>query len=155
LVITHRADEALRTVEAGLAMNPNSARLYGARGAAEIFLGRLEQGISDEHESVRLSPRDPIIGLRHMELGIAERGLGHFDVAAEEFHTAIDTGYVNYFPYVGLAVALALEGKTEEAKTALAEARRLNPNLTVQWLKDRSTPAQDLETLRKVGLPEE
>jgi adenylate cyclase len=155
LAMTHRADEALRAAEAGLAVNPNSARLYGVRGAAEIYLGRFEPGISDEQQSMRLSPRDPIIGLRHLELGAAELGLGHFDAAAEEYHKAIDTGFVNYLPYVELAIAHSLEGKPEEAKTALAEARRLNPKLTIQWMKDHSLPPRDLETLRKVGLPEE
>jgi adenylate cyclase len=52
---TQRADEALRAAEAGLGMNPNSARLYGARGGAEVALGRFEQGISDEQQSMRLS----------------------------------------------------------------------------------------------------
>jgi adenylate cyclase len=157
LATTQRADEALRAAETGLAMNPNSARLYGARGLAEMSLGRFEQGISDERQSMRLSPRDPVIGLRHTELGYAELALGDFDAADEEYHKAIDTGFVNYIPYLGLAVAHSLEGKTEEAKTALAEARRLNPKLTVQWVKDHlpTTPGRDLETLRKAGLPEE
>jgi tetratricopeptide (TPR) repeat protein len=125
---------------------------------AEISLGRFAEGISDERQSMRLSPRDPVIGLRHTELGFAELGLGHFHDAAEEYHKAIDTGFVNYIPYVGLAVAHALEGKIEEAKAALAEGRRLNPKLTAQWLKDHlpATPGRDdLETLRKVGLPDE
>ena len=104
---------------------------------------------------MRLSPRDPIIGLRHLELGAAELGLGHFDAAAEEYHKAIDTGFVNYLPYVELAIANSLEGKTEEAKTALAEARELNPKLTVKWMKDHSLPTRDLEILRKAGLPDE
>jgi adenylate cyclase len=173
LLITQRADEALRAAETGLTTNPNSARLYGARGAAEIFLGSFEQGGSDERQSMRLSPRDPIIGLRHLELGFAELGLGHFYAAAEEYHKAIDTGFVNHIPYVGLALAHALEGKTAEAKAALAEARRLNPKLTVQWLKDhvrradgkadyaylpewldRLLTTPGLETLLKAGLPE-
>ncbi len=106
---------------------------------------------------MRLNPRDPVIGLRHMEIGFAELGLGHFDAAAEDYHKAVDTGFVNWIPYVGLVLARSLEGKTEEAKTALAAACRLNPKLTVQWLKHHlpTTPGRDLETLRKVGLPDE
>ncbi len=86
---------------------------------------------------------------------MAQLGLGHFDAAAEEHQKAIDTGFVNYLPYVGLAIAHSLEGKTEEAKTALAEARRINPKLTIRWLKDRNFPTRNLDTLRKAGLPEE
>jgi len=55
-----------------------------------------------------------------------------------------------------LAAAYALEGKMDEARTALAEARRLNPKLTVKWLQS-GTPNEPtlFEGLRKAGLPEE
>jgi hypothetical protein len=44
----------------------------------------------------------------------------------------------------------------EEAKTSLAEARRLNPNLTVKWLIAHAPNLPSyLEGLRKAGLPEE
>jgi hypothetical protein len=44
----------------------------------------------------------------------------------------------------------------DEAKTALAEARRLNPKLTVKWWGEHSTgvPAV-LDGVRKAGMPEE
>jgi hypothetical protein len=55
-----------------------------------------------------------------------------------------------------LAAAYALEGKTDEAKTALAEARRLNPKLTVKWaIAHMPNLPPVFEGLRKAGLPEE
>jgi hypothetical protein len=61
-----------------------------------------------------------------------------------------------FAPYLDLAAVYALEGKMDEAKLDLAEARRLNPRLTVKWLQ---TVAPDLpplfEGLRKARLPEE
>jgi hypothetical protein len=42
-----------------------------------------------------------------------------------------------------------------EAKTALAEARRLNPKLTVKWLQSIAPNIPALDGLRKAGLPEE
>jgi hypothetical protein len=44
----------------------------------------------------------------------------------------------------------------DEAKSALAEARRLNPNLSIKWLREHAVdlPARS-EGLRKAGLPEE
>jgi len=54
------------------------------------------------------------------------------------------------------AAAYALEGKTEEAKSSLAEARRMNPKLTLKWLKDDAPDLPLLfEGLRKAGPPEE
>jgi len=43
----------------------------------------------------------------------------------------------------------------DDAKTALAEARRLNPKLTVKSMTERYANPTLSEALRKVGLPEE
>ena len=55
-----------------------------------------------------------------------------------------------------LAGAEAVKGNDAEAKLALAEARRLNPQLTIKWfLENYSVPPMIVESLRKAGLPEE
>ena len=91
LYFSHRADESLRTANAGLAINPNYAALYGVRSTANSSLGQFEQAKSDAQQAMRLSPRDPLIGLFHVRLGNAELGLGHFDAAIEEYQNAIDS----------------------------------------------------------------
>jgi len=156
LAVAGRAAEALRAADAGLAINPNSALLLDARALADIALGRFDQAKSDALRAMRLSPRDPEIPNRLINLGMAELGLGHFDAAADAFQKAIDTGDHSFIPYVNLAAVYALEGKTEGAKTALAEGRRLNPNLTVKWLTGHAPKLPPLfEGARKAGLPEE
>jgi len=156
LFITQRPNEALRAADAGLATNPNTAALYGTRGFAETSLGRFEQAKSDAQQAMRLSPRDPYVGLWHVAVGDPELGLGHFDAAIEEYHKAIEAGLRSFIPYVDLAAAFALEGKMDEAKSALAEARRLNPKLTIKWMRAHAPNLPPLfEGLRKAGLPEE
>ena len=156
LFFSHRFDEALRTTDAGLAINPNYAALYAPRSLANASLGRFEQAKSDAQQAMRLSPRDPLIGLFHVHLGSAELGLGHFDAAIDQYHNATDAGYRPFFVYANLAAAYALEGKMDEAKTALAEARRLNPKLTVKRLQSVAPNIPAIfEGLRKAGLPEE
>ena len=156
LTISQRANEGLSAADAGLAIKPDDPPLRRARGAAEVVLGRYEQAISDVQQAMRLSPRDPRIGLWLVTLGDAELGLGHFDAAIDEYHKAIDAGWRAYQPYRGLAAAYALEGKMEEATSALAEARRLNPQLTLKWEQTHSVNIPPLlEGLRKAGLPEE
>jgi hypothetical protein len=55
-----------------------------------------------------------------------------------------------------LAAAYALGGKMEEAASALAAARRLNPEFTLKWLQTHSSSIPPLlKGLRKAGLPEE
>ncbi len=152
----HRPNEALDAANTGLAINPNSALLYGSRSHAEVYLGRYDQAKSDAQQAMRLSPRDPRKGLWYDYLGLAEFAQGHYDAAIDEYHKALDTGYRATLLYLRLAAALALEGKMEEAKTALAGARRLNPKLTVKWLMDREANLPtEFEGLRKAGLAEQ
>jgi hypothetical protein len=42
---------------AGLAIDPNSAALYAARGAAEGLVGRYDEGVSDLDTMRKLTPR--------------------------------------------------------------------------------------------------
>src|SRR3984957_5912795 len=154
LRMSNRANEAVQVASDGLAVNPNSNQLYGARSAAEVSLGRFEQAKSDAQESIRLSPRDPQVGLRYITLGDAEVGLGHLDAAIEEYQKAVDVGYHNRV--VNLAGVYALQGKMDEAKSVLAEALRANSKLTVKMLTERfAIPPALAEGLRKAGLAEQ
>ena len=72
------------------------------------------------------------------------------------FARRIASGYRGYIVYAALAAAYAQAGRMDEAKDALAEARRINPKLTIKWWFEHSSgvPAM-LDGLRKAGLPEE
>ena len=118
-------------------------------------LGRYDHTKSDLLQAMRLSPRDPAMGLWRTSLADAEMGLGHFDAAIDLIHQAIDAGYRSSYPYRELAAAYALEGKMDDAKTALAEALRFSPKLTVKSVARTNPFPVALEGLRKAGLPEE
>jgi TolB-like protein len=159
LTLTGRPKEGLRVEDAALAVNPNYASAYSYRAFAEVALGQFEQAKSDAQQAMRLSPRDPRMGAFHDYMANAEFGLGHFDAAIEESSKAIDGGYKVFQTYLRLATAHALKGDIDEAKTAMAEARRLNPKLSVKWMlgdKYFSHFSQPwFDALRKAGLPEE
>ena len=85
-----------------------------------------------------------------------ELGLGNWDAAIEESGKAIDGGYRVVYSYLNLAAGRAMKGDTVEATKALAEARRVNPALSVKWIDERKPilrPA--IDSLRKAGLPEQ
>ena len=159
LTNTGRAKEGLRVADAAIAINPNYASEYAYRSIAETVLGQFEQAKSDIQQAMRLSPRDPRMGPWHDYMAWAEAGLGHYDAAIEEANEAIDAGYKVFYPYLDLAAAHAIKGEIDEAKTALTEARRLNPKLSVKWMvESKSYPnywQPWYDALRKVGLPEE
>ena len=156
LGVSHRAPEALGVANAGLAINPNFAMLYQPRANAEICLGRFEEAKTDLQQAMRLSPRDQDIGVWQIQLGQAEIGTGHIAAAIEEYQKAFNRGSRGFWTYSNLAAAYALDGRMDEAKPYLAEARRLNPNLTVKWYREHACDIPPLfEGLRKAGLPEE
>jgi hypothetical protein len=75
-----------------------------------------------------------------------------------ELRRAIDVGYRTYFSYALLAGAEAAKGNDAEAKRALVEARRLNPQLTIKWFAAHLgglPPTNIVDGWRKAGLPEE
>jgi predicted Zn-dependent protease len=107
-------------------------------------------------QALALSPRDPLSGIWYGYLGIAEFCRGRLDAAVEQLKRAIYSGYPTYITYALLAGAEAAKVNDAEAKLALAEARRLNPQLTIKWLMSETpTPPIVIDGLRKAGLPEE
>ena len=156
LTVSSRPADALRTADLGLAIDANAAWLYAMRALSENYLHKFEQAKSDVQQAMRLSPRDPFLSVWHQFVSDAELGLGHFDIAIDEARKAIDGGFRTFYPYLNLTAAYSLTGDMHEAKTALAEARRLNPKLSVKWLIEHKPVLQPaFDSLRKAGLPEE
>ena len=138
LSLSHRPSEAIDVTDAGLAVNPNDVTLYTPRTTAENALGHYEQAKADAERAIRLSPRDFDVGIWHVVIGDAEINLGHFDSAIGEYRKALEMGENGFFVYTNLAAAYAQAGKMDEAKATLAEARRLNPAITVKWMKEHT-----------------
>jgi adenylate cyclase len=161
LSYTKQLPEAIEAAQTAVALDPNAAYGYFAMGLAEVGIaegpfGRCERSIAHIKQAFALSPRDHFGGLWHFLLGVGETCLGRLDEAIAEFKRSIDAGYRTYFPYAFLAAAEAAKGNDAEAKLALAEARRLNPQLTIKWFSEAWPAARiAIDGLRKVGLPEE
>ena len=154
------ADEALRVADAGLAINPNYASALCAIAASPKMTSANSNKRNPMCEqAMRLSPRDPDMGAVGTDSGATRNSASaHFDAAIEEYHKAIDAGYAGVVRLPRTwPPPTRCKGKMDEAKAALAEARRLNPKLTRQ-MADRSTAqsaSRLIDGLRKAGLPEE
>jgi adenylate cyclase len=156
LALSGRPEDAVRAFDAGLAIDPNAAELLALRGNAEDYLGRFEQAKSDIQQAMLLSPRDPAMGQWFNLRADPELGLGRFDEALEDSKKAIEGGHRVFYTYLNLATAYAFKGEMDEAKAAMAEARRLKPDLSIKWLLKHKPVLQfAFDGLRKAGLPEE
>jgi len=82
--------------------------------------------------------------------------MGRYGDAIREEQAALDSGFSSWPVYEHLAVAYAFLGRQLEAEAAIAQARKLNPKLTIKWYRARiDVPEVYYEGLRKAGLPEE
>jgi adenylate cyclase len=157
LSFSHRYDEAIRSANAGLAVNPNNQDFYHTRAIAEISLSRFDEAKSDLQQAIRLSPHDPLMAVMITSLGDIEIGSGRPESALVEYKKALDAGDHTYWIYANLAASYALLGKMDEAKPYMAETLRVNPSFTIKWFREHvpyDLPTRD-EGLRKAGFAEE
>jgi adenylate cyclase len=151
-----RLPEALEAARDGTNFDANSAFSFFGLAQVELSLARCDDGLAHVKQALRLNPRDPAIGLWRMNVGIAEMCHKNFDAAAQEIQRGIDGGFGTFVPYAMLAAAEALRGNVGGARTALAEARRQNPLLTIKWFATTYPTTQFvIEGFRKAGMPEE
>jgi tetratricopeptide (TPR) repeat protein len=151
-----RPEDAVRALDAGLATIPNAAGLLAMRSNAKDYLGDFVHAKADIQQAILLSPRDPSMSQWFNLRADAELGLGHFDEALEDVKRAIDGGHRVFYSFINLAAAHAFKGEMGEAKAAVSEARRLNPNISIKWLERRKPVLRfAFDKLRAAGLPEE
>ena len=129
-----RPDEALGVADAGPRHQSELLALYLARAIAEIGLGRPEPAKTDMQLAMRLSPRDPFAGMFHGVMEMSEFGPWPFRRGHRPSAPGNRLGLSGLVDLRTIGRRLRPDGKMDEAKAALAEARGLNPKLTVRWM---------------------
>jgi TolB-like protein len=164
----HRYDEAIVEYETVIALNRNWAHAYSHLGWCRFMTGSVDALIPAQEQTIRLSPRDPQIGLFYSRIGRAHLLQSHLDAAIVWLERARNATPAAAIFRSFLAAAYALKGDTNHAAAELAEARRLvgddrySSIARLRAVDSSGVPKiRDLiETtyfagLRKAGLPEE
>ena len=154
--ITKRTKEAAEAAQNAVRLNPNYASAYAQLAQDEVTPAEYPLAIANIDQAIKLSPRDPDMGRWHWIKGKTFNYMGRYQDAIREEQAALDSGYSSWAVYAHLAVAYAFMGRQSEAEAAVAQARKLNPKLTIKWFRARiEEPEVIYEGLRKAGLPEE
>jgi tetratricopeptide (TPR) repeat protein len=161
-----RPEQAISEYEAVLALDRNWVSAYSLLGWCKLWTGSVEEAIPLQEQAIRLSPRDPQIGIWHRRIGMVHLLQSRFDDAIIWFEKSSGGGLPHL--HSRLASAYALKGETERAIAELAEARRLSYDerySSIDRLKVsgyRAAPkiqalleATYFAGLRKAGMPEE
>jgi adenylate cyclase len=121
----HRYAEAIAEYEAVIALNRNWAHAYSHLGWCKFMTGLVEELIPAQEEAIRLSPRDPQIGLFYSRIGRAHLLQSRIDEAVIWCEKARNATPAAAIFRSFLASSCALKGDIERAAAELAEARRL------------------------------
>jgi len=111
-----------------LASDRNWVYASFALGQCKHFTGSAEEAISLIERAVRLSPRDPEVGVWYENIGDVHLLESRTDQAIIWLEKARNHTPEHSIIRGNLAAAYGLAGEIERAATELAEARRLSPD---------------------------
>ena len=165
-----RYSEAIPEYETALAHNRNYVYGYFALGKCKLYTGSIEETIPLVERAIRLSPRDPELGVWYKQIGDVHLLQSQTDEAVTYLQKA--RNHTPEHPTIrgDLAAAYALNGETERAAAQLAQARRLSSDdrySSIARLKEvrnferlsaqirALSEATYYAGLRKAGMPEE
>jgi adenylate cyclase len=168
LRVQRRYAEAIPEYETVIALNRNWVNAFGVLAECKLFTGSIDDMIPLMEHAIRLSPRDPSIGIWYFRIGVAHLLQSHIDEAIVWLEKARIANSELPYAHSHLASAFALNRETERAAIELAEARRLSGDnryssfarlKAVQYWgvpKIRALyEATYFAGLRKAGMPEE
>jgi TolB-like protein len=121
----HHYDEAIPEYETVIALNRNWANAYSHLGWCRFMTGSIEALIPAQEQAIRLSPRDPQIGLYYSRIGRAHLLQSRTDEAIVWCEKARNATPAAAIFRSFLASGYALKGDTDRATVELSEARRL------------------------------
>jgi TolB-like protein/DNA-binding winged helix-turn-helix (wHTH) protein/cytochrome c-type biogenesis protein CcmH/NrfG len=154
-----RPEPALMHLSKAVELNPNFALGHAGLGYGLAAGGQPERGLDVLEQAHRLSPRDPFLAIyaptvRYMALF----ALGRYAETIDVCRATIALHPKHAGAWRLMTVSLALGGKIEEAKVALAQTLRLQPDLSLDHVEnntiyaDPADRARFREGLRKAGL---
>jgi TolB-like protein len=122
----HRYAEAIPEYETVLELNRNWAHAYSHLGWCQFMSGAIENLIAAQEYAIRLSPRDPQIGLMYGRIGRVHLLESRIGEAVAWYERARNATPAHPSFRALLAAAYALDGDRDRAAAELAEARRLS-----------------------------
>jgi adenylate cyclase len=154
---TSRSDQAMAAFQEAIKLNPSFAAAHVLLGQMYLYRGRLEEAMELAEKGIRLSPSDPRLFIWLPALAGAHYQLGHYDKAVEIGRRgwALNRNWPACLRYV--VAGLGQLGQIDEAQGALADLKKLDPNLAfvesilTRLYTDREGVDHFLDGLRKAG----
>jgi TolB-like protein len=157
-LFTRNFDDSLAEFELATRLNPSFAPARGYHGVALAYCGRWEEGDLAARQALRLSPRDPFSAVYCGVAAYAQFVGRNYEEAIKMSRESLRRRSDFVGAHRVLAAAAGMAGLKEVAQTALSELRRVQPNVSLDWIA-RQIPfkldadrAHYVEGLRRAGL---
>ncbi|WP_025897188.1 adenylate/guanylate cyclase domain-containing protein [Sneathiella glossodoripedis] len=153
-------NRAIPSLETCLELNPNFAQGYYGLGVACFWFGYAERVSSLVLKAIHLSPHDPLLWAFYLGLCNAGIQTQAYERAIIYGNKAVRAKKDSFWPNLMLACAHHLNGEMDAAQKALAEAHKIAPRLSINFLnnilKALHPPYKELlfRTYREIGVPE-
>lgn len=157
-MLSRQFKPAVEELEEALQLNPNFALGHMVLGSTYGFGGFGDEGLKHLAMGMRLSPRDP-----HQSLYLSASAMCHFVAKRYRESANLNRRAVLLRPrftsaWRGLAAGAGIAGDLEIAAAALAETRRLQPDMSLAWVEKHHPIVRPedraiyVEGLKKAGL---
>jgi len=158
--VTGKQAESVAAFERAVRLDPSLGAAYGWLGMAQAITGRPEEAIANLEKARRLDPHAPATQSYLVYTAWAHFAAGRYDEAVAEALRAVEMEPRDALAHRTVAASYAQLGRLEEARSALGEELRLEPDLSLQKVRRQSGISESdflerwLDGLRKAGLQE-
>jgi adenylate cyclase len=142
---------ALDLLQRAVENDPSNAQAWSAYGATLLSAGRAGDGIEKLKYGIRISPLDDRLAFWGTFLALALFRAGKSDEAVEEARRACRRDDKLLNPRVVLAIILASQGLRDKADDAMADAKRIYPQLKAEEIQPM-VGGGGVKILREAGL---
>jgi len=125
-------------------------------GSTLCYAGRIDEGIDNLKQGIRLDPFPPY--WYFYQLGLCYRQKGQYEEALTAYQKALQQNPDNLLNYLSLAAIYILLDRQEEARSAAKKVLELDPNFSVKnaskaWpYKNQTDLKLVVDALHKAGL---
>ena len=157
--IYSRMKQHEKSIAAGkraVALEPNGSMAHAAFGSTLCYAGRIDDGIDQLKQGIRLDPFPPFWYFWH--LGRCYRQKGQYEESLIEYQKALQRNPGALMNHMGLAVIYALLNRQEDARAAAKKVLELDPKFSVErasktWpYKNQAEIKLVADAMRKAGL---
>ena len=162
-IYSNRAAQGIAECERALALDRNLANAHAHIGLAKLYLGRGGETEAHMEQAFRLSPRDTLVYVWSLIVGLAKFWHGADTEAIVWLRRSLEANRNYPLAHFYLAAVLAQVGELDEARAAAQAGLALNPSFNIRRYRTNTPSNQPvylagrerfIEGMRMAGVPE-